>query len=116
MVQITVADMVTPRERGRYQAYMGTAWITAGTVGPALGGVIAQNWHWSLIFWLNVPLGLLTAALLNQSMKRLPRGGTPPQARLPRRRADDGGGDRCSCSRSPRAARGCRGCRRRSLR
>ena len=75
MVQITVADMVTPRERGRYQAYMGTAWITAGTVGPALGGVIAQNWHWSLIFWLNVPLGLLTAALLNQSMKRLPAAG-----------------------------------------
>ena len=85
--------MVTPRERGRYQAYMGTAWITAGTVGPALGGVIAQNWHWSLIFWLNVPLGLLTAALLNQSMKRLPAGRPPSQARLPRRGAGDGGGD-----------------------
>lgn len=75
MIQIVVADMVTPRERGRYQAYMGTAWITAGTVGPALGGVIAQNWHWSMIFWLNVPLGLLTAALLTQSMKRLPAAG-----------------------------------------
>ena len=75
MVQIIVADMVTPRERGRYQAYMGTAWITAGTVGPALGGMIAQNWHWSMIFWLNVPLGLLTAALLNQSLKRLPPAG-----------------------------------------
>jgi EmrB/QacA subfamily drug resistance transporter len=72
MMQIIIADIVTPRERGRYQAYMGTAWITAGTVGPALGGVIAQNWHWSMIFWLNVPLGLLTAALLSQSMKRLP--------------------------------------------
>jgi EmrB/QacA subfamily drug resistance transporter len=75
MVQITVADMVTPRERGRYQAYMGTAWITAGTVGPALGGIIADHWHWSMIFWLNVPLGLLTAALLSQSMKRLPAAG-----------------------------------------
>jgi EmrB/QacA subfamily drug resistance transporter len=74
MMQIIVADMVTPRERGRYQAYMGTAWLTAGTVGPALGGIIAQSWHWSAIFWLNVPLGLLAAALLNQSMKRLPSG------------------------------------------
>lgn len=72
MMQIIIADIVMPRERGRYQAYMGTAWITAGTVGPALGGVIAQNWHWSMIFWLNVPLGLVTAALLSQSMKRLP--------------------------------------------
>ena len=42
MIQIIVADMVTPRERGRYQAYMGTAWIAAGTLGPALGGIIAE--------------------------------------------------------------------------
>ena len=58
MVQTTVADMVTPRERGHYQAYMGIAWVVAGVVGPALGGIIADQLHWSLIFWLNVPLGL----------------------------------------------------------
>jgi EmrB/QacA subfamily drug resistance transporter len=73
MVQTTIADMVTPRERGNYQAYMGTAWIVAGVAGPALGGIIADQWHWSAIFWLNVPLGLITAALVNTSMKRLPR-------------------------------------------
>jgi len=73
MVQTTVADMVTPRERGNYQAYMGIAWIAAGVVGPALGGAIADRWHWSAIFWLNVPLGIATAALVNRSMKRLPR-------------------------------------------
>ena len=49
LVQTTVADMVTPRERGHYQAYMGTAWVVAGVVGPALGGVIADALHWSLI-------------------------------------------------------------------
>ena len=75
MVQITVADMVTPRERGRYQAYMGAAWIVAGVAGPALGGLIADYWHWTLIFWLNVPLGILTAFLLNRSMKKLPAAG-----------------------------------------
>ena len=64
MTQITVADMVTPRERGHYQAYMGTAWIVAGVAGPALGGIIAENLHWSVIFWLNVPFGLLAAAAL----------------------------------------------------
>jgi multidrug resistance protein len=72
MVQTTVADMITPRERGRYQAYMGTAWIFAGVVGPVLGGVIADRWHWSLIFWLNVPLGLVSAWLASTAMKRLP--------------------------------------------
>jgi EmrB/QacA subfamily drug resistance transporter len=73
MVQTSVADMIAPRERGNYQAYMGTAWIAAGIVGPALGGIIADRLHWSVIFWLNVPLGLLTAFMVSRSMKRLPR-------------------------------------------
>src|SRR6266513_2783378 len=46
MVQSTVADMVTPRERGHYQAYMGSAWVAAGMAGPALGGIIADQLHW----------------------------------------------------------------------
>src|SRR5438309_8000797 len=69
LVQTTVADMVTPRERGHYQAYMGVAWIAAGVVGPALGGIIADRFHWSLIFWLNVPLGFLAALMTSNSMK-----------------------------------------------
>src|SRR6059058_973834 len=76
LTQTTIADMIAPRERGRYQAYMGTAWIVAGVVGPVLGGVIADKWHWSLIFWLNVPLGLFAAFLAGGAMKRL-----PPQGR-----------------------------------
>jgi len=73
MVQTTVADMVAPRERGLFQAYMGSAWIVAGVVGPVLGGIIADRLHWSVIFWLNVPLGVLTALLVWHSMARLPR-------------------------------------------
>jgi EmrB/QacA subfamily drug resistance transporter len=73
IVQTAVADMVTPRERGHYQAYMGISWIAAGVVGPALGGIVAEHWHWSVVFWLNVPLGLVTAAMVNSSMRRLPR-------------------------------------------
>src|SRR5882757_6644626 len=79
MVQTTVADMITPRERGHYQAYMGIAWIAAGVVGPALGGIIADRWHWSAIFWLNVPLSLITAFLVSRSMQRLPRHGRSHQ-------------------------------------
>jgi EmrB/QacA subfamily drug resistance transporter len=73
LTQTTIADMITPRERGRYQAYMGTSWIVAGVAGPALGGLVAEHLLWSLIFWLNVPLGLLAALLANHAMKRLPR-------------------------------------------
>jgi EmrB/QacA subfamily drug resistance transporter len=73
LTQTTIADMITPRERGRYQAYMGTSWIVAGVAGPALGGLVAEHLHWSFIFWLNVPFGLLAALLTNHAMKRLPR-------------------------------------------
>src|SRR4029453_18854362 len=61
--QTTIADMITPRERGRYQAYMGTSWIVAGVAGPALGGLIAGYLPWLIIFWFNVPFGLLAALL-----------------------------------------------------
>jgi len=71
--------MITPRERGRYQAYMGTSWIIAGVAGPALGGLIAQHLSWSVIFWLNVPLGLIAALLTHRAMKRLPRHERPHQ-------------------------------------
>jgi MFS family permease len=82
LVQTTVADMVTPRERGHYQAYMGVAWIAAGVVGPALGGIIADRFHWSLIFWLNVPLGFLAALMTSNSMKRLPSHARPHKVDL----------------------------------
>src|SRR5262245_61682695 len=79
LTQTAIADMITPRERGRYQAYMGTSWIVAGVAGPALGGLIAEYLHWSMIFWLNVPFGLLAALLTHRAMKRLPRHERPHQ-------------------------------------
>jgi EmrB/QacA subfamily drug resistance transporter len=77
LTQTTIADMITPRERGKYQAYMGTSWIAAGVLGPAAGGLIAEHFHWSAIFWLNVPLGLIAALLTHRAMKRLPRHDRP---------------------------------------
>jgi EmrB/QacA subfamily drug resistance transporter len=79
LTQTTIADMITPRERGRYQAYMGTSWIVAGVAGPALGGAIAEYLHWSIIFWLNVPFGLIAGLLTYHAMKRLPRHERPHQ-------------------------------------
>lgn len=61
LTQSIIADAVPPRERGYYQAYTGSVWVVAGAGGPILGGVIADHLHWSLIFWLNVPLGIVAA-------------------------------------------------------
>ena len=45
--------------------------------------MIADQLHWSLIFWLNVPLGLVAALLTSSSMKRLPRHERPHKLDLP---------------------------------
>jgi EmrB/QacA subfamily drug resistance transporter len=73
LAQVIVADVSAPRERGRYQAYIGIVWVAAGIGGPVVGGFIAQHLPWSLIFWVNVPLGVAAAWLTNAALKRLPR-------------------------------------------
>jgi len=72
LTQSIIADAVPPRERGYYQAYTGSVWIVAGAAGPVLGGVIAEHLHWSMIFWLNVPLALAAALLSNRQLKLVP--------------------------------------------
>src|SRR5438874_3796764 len=72
IVQTVISDVVTPRERGQYQAYFSGVWVAAGIGGPILGGVFAEHLHWSMIFWINVPLGLASLALLLPRMSRIP--------------------------------------------
>src|SRR5205807_9701776 len=62
----------TPRERGQYQAYFGGVWVAAGIGGPVLGGVFAEHLHWSMIFWINVPLAIGALALLLPKMAKIP--------------------------------------------
>lgn len=73
VAQSVIADIIAPRERGRYQTYTGIVWVSAGVGGPVLGGVLAEHLHWSFIFWFNVPLGLIAAWLAHVQLKRLPR-------------------------------------------
>jgi len=72
IVQTVISDVVTPRERGQYQAYFSGVWVAAGVGGPVLGGVFAEHLHWSMIFWINVPLGLGSLALLLPKMGKIP--------------------------------------------
>jgi EmrB/QacA subfamily drug resistance transporter len=72
IVQTVISDVVTPRERGQYQAYFSGVWVAAGVGGPILGGVFAEHLHWSMIFWINVPLGLGSLALLLPKMGKIP--------------------------------------------
>jgi MFS family permease len=73
LAQTAVADVSAPRERGRYQVYFATVFVSANLAGPVLGGVFAEHLHWSVIFWINLPLGLLAFLMSSAALKRLPR-------------------------------------------
>lgn len=72
IVQIVISDVVSPRERGQYQAYFSGVWVSAGIGGPVLGGIFAEYLHWSMIFWINIPLGIAALAMLLPNMAKIP--------------------------------------------
>ncbi len=71
--QTILADIMSPKERARYQVMIAGVFATASVAGPLLGGFFAQHLHWSLIFWINLPIGLIAFALTNAKLRLLPR-------------------------------------------
>jgi EmrB/QacA subfamily drug resistance transporter len=72
LAQTIIADIVSPRERGRYQGYIGAVFATSSVGGPVLGGFLTEHLNWSLIFWINVPLGLAALGMTSSVLRRVP--------------------------------------------
>ncbi|MDE2016873.1 MAG: MFS transporter [Hyphomicrobiales bacterium] len=72
LAQTAIADVVSPRERGKYIVYISTMWATASIVGPVVGGIIAQYLHWQFLFWMNLPLVAAALLTMNRLLRRLP--------------------------------------------
>jgi EmrB/QacA subfamily drug resistance transporter len=73
LAQTIIADIVAPKERGRYQAYIAGVFVSSSLAGPVLGGFFAEHLHWSIIFWINLPLGLIAFVMTDRLLRRLPR-------------------------------------------
>lgn len=59
-----VGDIYTAEERGRIQGYLSGVWGISSIVGPALGAFFVQTLNWSVVFWVNIPIGLAAMAML----------------------------------------------------
>ena len=72
LAQTIIADIVSPRERGRYQGYIAAVFAASSVGGPVLGGFLTEHLDWSLIFWINLPLGLAALGMTSNVLKRVP--------------------------------------------
>ncbi len=62
LAMTTVADLVPPRQRGRYQGYFGAVFAFSSIAGPLLGGFITDALSWRWIFYVNLPIGAIALA------------------------------------------------------
>ena len=59
-----IGDVVPPRERGRYQGYMGGVFAIASVIGPLIGGFLTQHASWRWVFYVNIPVGAVALTVI----------------------------------------------------
>lgn len=69
LAQTTIADIIPPRERGKYQGLFGAVFATCSVAGPLLGGFITDALSWRWIFFVNLPVGAAALGLISIGLK-----------------------------------------------
>lgn len=69
--QAIIGDVVSPRERGRYQGYIGSVFGFATVAGPLLGGFLVEHLSWRWCFWVGIPIGIV-ALVVTERVLQLP--------------------------------------------
>ncbi|CAM5232700.1 EmrB/QacA family drug resistance transporter OS=Streptomyces fumanus OX=67302 GN=GCM10018772_01470 PE=4 SV=1 [Streptomyces fumanus] len=70
-----VGDLVSPRDRGRYQGLFGAVFGATSVLGPLLGGVFTEHLSWRWVFYVNLPVGLVALGVI-AAVLHIPRRST----------------------------------------
>src|SRR6266487_2811730 len=62
--QAIIGDIISPRERGKYQGMMGASFGLASIIGPAAGGFITEHFTWRWLFIVNLPIAVITLVVI----------------------------------------------------
>jgi EmrB/QacA subfamily drug resistance transporter len=79
LAQTIIGDVVSPRERGRYQGLFGAVFGVSSIAGPLVGGFIVDHFSWHWVFYINVPIGVVSLLL---TALALPVTSIPRRARI----------------------------------
>jgi EmrB/QacA subfamily drug resistance transporter len=71
MAHATIADVIAPRDRGRYQGYFSSVFAATSVAGPVLGGFFSDHLTWRWVFWINLPIGLIAIVICNKALRKL---------------------------------------------
>ena len=83
LAQTIIGDIMSPKERARYQVFIAGVFALSSLAGPLLGGILSEHFGWPLIFWINLPIGFAAFLLTNRQLKLLPRHERPHKLDYP---------------------------------
>jgi len=75
LAMAAVGDLVSMRERGRYQGYIAATFAGATVLGPLVGGVLVEHASWRWVFYVNLPVGVAALAALTAKLPAAAAGG-----------------------------------------
>jgi EmrB/QacA subfamily drug resistance transporter len=78
LAQAAIGDVVSPRDRPRYQGLFTGTFALSSVAGPLLGGLITSALSWRWVFYVNLPVGLLALAMIAIGLRKPPSGQVRP--------------------------------------